>query len=98
MVPMKIKLLLHNLAWEVPASDSPCFPQCDMETYRATSSVCFGDPLFSQAGFTDKLNEVEGRVVPRDIMLIPSLGLSFPTLSAEQVWLTLSSGQPCAWL
>ena len=31
-------------------------------------------------------------------MLIPSLGLSFPTLSAEQVWLTLCLGQPCAWL
>lgn len=42
-------------------------------------------PFFSQAGFTDKLYEVEGRVVPRDIMPIPSLGLSFPILSAEQV-------------
>ena len=42
------QMLLHNLALEVAAPDCPCFPQCDMETYCATGSVCFGNRLSLQ--------------------------------------------------
>ena len=47
MVHMKIKLL-HNSALEAPAPYPPCSPQCDVETYCAMRSVCFGNRLSLQ--------------------------------------------------